>query len=152
MENNLLSKLRDIHLPDSVSVFPLAIGWYILIVIFIVIVFLFFFKLFQLKIKNYKINKIFLIIEQIENTKEKSDDFIADITILLKRVAKLKYSKENPQFLYGVEFLKFLDRKMNCNDFTQGAGKVLLNIYQKNDGSDYSDLVLLVKKWIRNTL
>ena len=152
MENNLLSQLRDIHYPNTISIFPLAIGWYILIFIFILFFILLIIKLLHLKIKHYKINKVYQIIDLIESNDSYSEDFLAHLTVLLKRVAKLKYAKEKPQLLYGVDFLKFLDSKINSDDFTNGAGRNLLNIYQKQTNFDNSDLIALVKKWIRTAL
>ena len=35
MENNSLADLKDLQLPDAVSIFPLAPGWYAVIILLV---------------------------------------------------------------------------------------------------------------------
>jgi hypothetical protein len=106
------------------------------------------------KKKRHLENEIFQILAEIEE-KSKCDSnqlILGDITILLKRVAILRFPEAKPQSLYEENWLKFLDKSGKTDDFTQGEGKVLANIYSRYYLVDNSNLIYVVKRWLRKVL
>jgi hypothetical protein len=155
MDNNLLNELKPIHLPNTVSIFPLAPGWYFVSAVVVIVGIILAIYVGNLRKKKRLLNnEIFQILAEIEKkSKCDSNQFIlGDITILLKRVAILRFPEAKPQSLYGENWLKFLDKSGKTDDFTQGEGKVLANIYSRYTLVDNSNLIFVVKRWLRKVL
>ena len=107
MENNSLADLKDIHLPAPYQYFlSHQGGWYIVLAVLFVIIILFIF-LWQMRrqVKQYKLKQVLVLLAQIEAKAESSDveqreEVLPEISILLKRVAREKFSELHPQNLF----------------------------------------------------
>lgn len=152
MNENSLSSLKPLHLPNAVSIFPLAIGWYLLLALIIIgiIITISYFVLRQKKLKK----QVYQLLAEIQNhaTPDNHNQVIAQVSILLKRVARLKFPKHKPENLFGEDWLIFLDKTGATKDFTKGSGRVLLNIYKNNSMINTNELFALTRKWLGRVL
>jgi hypothetical protein len=150
-----LAELKNIHLPEAVSIFPLAYGWYILLAIILLGALVLWWWLAKQKRKQRQISEIYRLLMEIENNTAilvEHNELLAKVTIFLKRVAQLKYPEQNPQQLLGEQWLNFLDSSGKTDQFTHGGGRVLLNLYQRDGGSNYTELFLVVRNWLKVVL
>jgi len=116
---NNLPEIRDIHIPDGVSLFPLAYGWWVIllavILLFVVI------KLIMWSIKTSKKHYALKKLKQIE-TKNPVTSAI-EISELLRRICTVKY--RNASAFYGKEWIDFLNSKTS-HPLSQNAAKLLM--------------------------
>lgn len=145
-----LSQLKDVHLPQAISIFPLAGGWYILTSLIIAaIVFGLWWKFVKNKYKKQKLEAYSLLAEIERN---QSKEMLCEVSILIKRVAILKFPEEQVHTLFGEEWLKFLDKTGKTTNFTHGEGRCLLNIYQSSKIENPVEFFLVVKQWLGEVL
>lgn len=146
-------ELRDIHLPDSVSWWPPAIGWWlVLFAIILCCVLVFWFrKRWLKKQRSAKVlagKELNLIHEKYHQHKDQKL-LIEDLSILLRRVCLSVYPRENSAGLTGENWLKFLDEVMDEKRFSQGAGRSLITApYEKDPEINVDELFDLCKDWI----
>ena len=157
MENNSLADLKDIHLPAPVSIFPLAPGWYIVLAVTLVIIILLILWQLRRTSKQYKLKQVLILLAQIEakaqaSEPEQREEVLPEISILLKRVAREKFSELHPQNLFGEKWLQFLDRSGKTTEFTSGTGRVLLDVYKRQSLENPQELLGVVKNWLRTVM
>lgn len=153
LQNPTLQSLRDIHLPDPISIWPLAPGWYVLAIIIIV-------GLIWLGIKIYK-NHQRSLIKKLALTQLKTlyaayqqqiqtpAQIAAAISILLRRVALAYFRREQIAGLQGQQWLEFLNASGNTQEFTATLGNVLLTApYQKHFSGSLDTLFQLSQQWV----
>jgi len=144
---NNLPEIHDIYIPNSVSVFPLAYGWWVILAIVIGSVFFIKFILWSIKTSKriYALKKL----KKIE-TNEPVDAAI-QISELLRRICAYKYKEASA--LYGNEWIAFLSNHCSVN-LSENAAKLLVfaPFMDKKDNSyDIStalELKTFCKTWI----
>lgn len=143
--------LRDIHLPTSISWWPLAFGWWVLVAaILTCLVLIILFVVRRLKPTLQKETfKALEVIEQKFIDSEDATHSIAELSALLRRVILSQNRTEQIAGITGRAWLELLDKNMDKPEFSQGCGQVLLaGPYQKcADKEDVSELIQLCKKW-----
>ena len=147
--------LRDIHLPEPVSWWPLAPGWWILLFLIIVIIAG---AVFFVKRRNAKrISAIVLAkkeIERIQNEFNLNQDksFLArELSELLRRVSISIFPRKDTASLTGETWLVFLDEYSDDKSFNKGLGRVLIDApYQSSPQYDSDSLIVLVSGWIES--
>lgn len=150
MENNSLADLKDLQLPDAVSIFPLAPGWYAVIILLVLIALaLGYWQIRNLR-KQRKVANIVGLLDSIEL--QDNPQLLAEVSILLKRVAREKFPEQQPQNLFGEKWLQFLDSSGKTTEFTQGAGRILLEVYQNKALENPSACLAVVKAWLKVVL
>lgn len=153
MESNSLANLKDLQLPEAVSVFPLAPGWYG--VIFIIILLMLALSYWQMRrlAHQRKVASIVELLTLIEQQNSSSGtQLLAEVAILLKRVAREKFPEQQPQNLFGEPWLQFLDSSGKTTQFTQGAGRILLEVYQNKPLENPQALFKVVRAWLKVVL
>tara|TARA_Y100001970_G_C14095387_1_gene782371 strand:- start:306 stop:791 length:486 start_codon:yes stop_codon:yes gene_type:complete len=149
---DLIYKLKDIHIPQAISYWPPAPGWWILLGLnFLIIIFLGLF--FLRRYKRFKLKKEALkILEDIQNNFEKNNndtESLKRLSILIRRIALTFYSREEIASLQGLDWLNFLDKSGKTEDFSKGLGVIFgEEIYKKNNKIHSQSLFLIVRKWI----
>jgi hypothetical protein len=149
----LLNQLRDIHLPDAISYWPFAPGWYILFfLIFIATPYLIWFLIKKRKLDLYK-KTIFLALEKLG--KEKN---ISQIATLLKRIAINRHGNK-VACLQGREWIAFLEKtkQKKSASFESELGELLIKAsYQKNvsetDQQKLPALMGLITQWVKKNV
>lgn len=147
MENNSLADLKDLQLPDAVSIFPLAPGWYAVIILLVLIALaLGYWQIRRLR-KQRKVANIVWLLDSIEL--QDNPQLLAEVSILLKRVAREKFPEQQPQNLFGEKWLQFLDSSGKTTAFTQGSGRILLDVYQNKALGNPAACLAVVKAWLK---
>lgn len=155
MEQDL--PLRDIYLPDPISWWPLAPGWWGLLALFIVLILVLFWMFSRNKnrSKNKQLGSI--VKQKLAQLKQVDDDkvFVEQLSVLLKGVAIERYGADVAG-LSGDKWLRFLDAHWADNvmrddkqSFRNGAGQILVTApYQKQVSIDRQALLQLVTEWL----
>lgn len=146
--------LRDIHLPDDVSMWPLAYGWWILAGI--IIVTLIASWLWYKKIQAKKFAAITLarkelnIVKQKLATNEDPKSIINELSILLRRLTISTFPRTETASLTGTAWLNFLDEAIDDKAFDTEEGKILIEgPYRPNvSRSEVEPLITLCDGWI----
>ena len=121
--------LRDIHLPEPVSWWPPAPGWWILLAMLIVTL-----AASGWLYRRWRQRRILRELEAqldtIKNDYQQHQDgatTIAQLSVLLRRACISFFPRQDVAALTGENWLAFLDRLSNSRDYSAGAGKVLLD-------------------------
>lgn len=150
-----LDQLADIHLPDSVSWWPLAPGWWILIALFIAItVGLFFWRKRKVK-RRYRHHAITLLQQAYAQYQrdQQAAVYLQQASELLRRVARTSYGSTFDASIKGDAWLHWLDQTCPTvkQQFANGSGQILLTgPYQKNPQVDVDQLHKLCLEWIQH--
>ena len=106
-----LAQLRDIHLPEPVSWWPPAPGWWLvaLIILAVIITLVYFLRRRFLKNKYRKValNKLSLL---ESHNKDNALGTLEEISAILRRVAMQTYGRQSVAPLAGDSWLEFLDK------------------------------------------
>ena len=146
-------ELRDIHLPDPVSWWPPALGWWMALLVTLLFVILFFWlrKHWLEKKRSAKVlarQELELIQKQYQQHSDQLQ-LVEDLSVLLRRTCLSVFPREDSAGLTGEKWLKFLDDVMNDQHFSQGAGESLITApYEKDPKIDTDELFSLCKDWI----
>jgi len=150
-------QLHDIHLPDDPNMWPLAIGWWILIVLAVILICLLFLKLKKyLYLKKHKRmlrNEYDVLEKKLSTAPDKS--LIAETNVLLRRLALAYYPEQNIASLTGSDWLTFLDGSGNTHDFSRGAGRILIDApYRSSQLENYNgdEFIPLIRNWVNRTI
>lgn len=148
--DNSLEQLKDLHLPAEVSVFPLATGWYCLIIFLFAIFAGGLFIFWKRRNNKRQQQNIYKMLGAIESAN--SSEALTETSILIKRVAIMKFPEQKPQMLFGEQLLLFLDETGKTTEFTTGDGRNLLMIYQKQSIQNPEKFFALIRKWLEAVL
>ena len=153
----LLQQLMDIKQPEIIFWWPLAPGWWSLIVLLLfglpgVLFFIHHYK----PIRREALSEL-LKLEQSFLSSHDTTRFAMDISVLLRRVALAKYEQEEVAGLTGNKWLAFLDAQGKTTEFTHGVGHILIDVpYQcekkrkQDERFNERTLIKLVRDWIRS--
>lgn len=147
--------LRDIHLPDTVSWWPPAIGWWLLLALLIVTVITF--TILWIKRIRRRRSPVFLArlsFEQIKKEYAATGDkieLVRNLSILLRRTVISINSRKDTAALTGHDWLQYLDKYMEGKPFSEGPGQVLVTLpYQSSINVETDTLLQLVDKWCQS--
>lgn len=145
--------LRDIHLPDPVSWWPLAPGWWALLLLLVSAVLLT--AYFIRRYRNHKISALYLANQELEriktdfNINQDKSNLVKELSELIRRLSISIFPREESAGLTGEEWLKFLDQYSAKNEFDNGIGRVLIEApYQADPEFHSNELIGLVSTWI----
>jgi len=152
-QTNPLDELADIHLPDGVSWWPFAPGWWILIALaFITIVAIYYWRRHQQRNKYrylalQELQKVYQNFQQHPST----SIYLQQLSNILRRTALSAYPTQFNASIKGDEWLRWLDAHCTSlqDSFAQGTGQVLLvGPYQKTPQVDAHALHQLCTHWV----
>lgn len=148
---NTSQELRGIHLPEPISWWPPAPGWWLLTAIALFVVLLIFQKWRRskrFKARNQAIDEALRMIKALDPQQDES--VAKDLSRILRRVAVTIYGRKHTAGLVGEEWLQFLDQKGKGKDFSQGLGRVFAALPYQNKEPKYArKLIALAEKWVR---
>lgn len=150
--NPELQKLKDIHLPHPINMWPMAPGWIILFALVIGLFCYFIYFLYQRNRKRHTIKFALARLKKLKDLMTENPDNIniaAEISTLLRRTALYYFRREDIAGLSGNDWLLFLNRSGKTSQFTEEAGRLLLDApYRKNNITDLSPLFALTHTWL----
>lgn len=150
-----LLQLRDVHAPPPPQFWPPAPGWWLLAALAIASALLlgrYAYRRYRLRRQRQRIIGALLDLEQgFEHAK--APDFVAQVSVLLRRVALSRFPRARVASLSGQEWLRFLDETGGGGRFSCAPGKVLASgPYQPHAEVDARALVELARDWIEHSL
>lgn len=154
LQNNTLA-LRDIHLPEPVSWWPPAPGWWLLPGV-IALVFIIYYLLKKIR-RGKRIKKEALAeFEKIRMTYRNDMNaalLARSISTLLRRVCISYYPHTNVPGMTGEQWLDFLDSTADTKGFQTDSGKILATApylpQRKCQSYDADTLLSLCEVWIQ---
>lgn len=148
-----LDQLADIHLPDSVSWWPLASGWWALLALLVIVLIAVLLWRRRLKQNHYRklaqqeLDAIYSSYQSTQNAAK----FLHDISVLLRRTALTAHPKTFNASIKGQAWLDWLDSVcLNpIAQFNSESGQQLLTAsYQKDPQIDAAALYHLSRFWL----
>ena len=145
MQQNPLDQLKDIHLPDPISIWPLGMGWWILIALIICFVAL---TVWWIKKNQWKrvAKQQLLSYEPVASV-----DYYYQINRSLKQIAVQRFGSQCAQ-LSGRRWLEFLDDQLKDPLFSREVpefGEAPDNPNAKPDPESVQRIALLWLKKLR---
>lgn len=155
MENNLdLSQLRGLHMPLEPDFFPLAVGWWIALIAFIVVLIASISLAFHFWFapKRQALHEL----EQLRlEYAQKNVIFAKEVSKLLKRVAILKWGRDEVANLSGPQWSAFLLEKGNKTLTFNQANLIAYSTYLPPSSVEpisVKELNQATVKWIKHVL
>ena len=151
--------LRDIHPPAPASIWPLAPGWWLVIILTPILILLLFYlsKLISLLYKRLKqqtvsksATKMLAGIRNAQSTDSRQT--LVALSALLRRVAISTTGRADVAGLNGAAWLTYLDTPFPDQPFSQGIGRCLADgHYRPNPPTetDLDALFQLCERWIK---
>ena len=147
--------LRDIHAAAAPTFWPPAPGWWVLallLVVMLILITLWSFRRYHVyRLKCHIMDEIELLSDcYIDNTEE----LTSRLSMLLRRIALRRYSRERVASLTGSDWLRFLDETGGNGDFERGVGQILeIGPYQPHSGELPAEALLaLARRWAKQNL
>jgi len=147
-----VSDLRDIHLPDPVSFWPPALGWWIALLVGIGLIALavWAFRRFRtptvLRTAHHELQGL----RESYAANQQNHTLTLGLSRLLRRYAMAVYGRERVAGLTGQQWLAFLNEKGLTRQFTEGAGKVLVSVpYGSQESVQGLELIATVERWLK---
>jgi len=154
-----LAQLKDIHLPEPVSWWPLAWGWWLLIGLLLVLSVTGLWLWLRHRRRNRYRHQALAKLEQAYQAYLETGDtagYLQNLNQLLRRALLSAWpAPENQRLttLSGEHWLAFLDASLpgKTNDFSQGVGRALLaGPYQPQPQADVEALHKLGQEWLKH--
>ncbi len=147
--------LRDIHLPDAVSGWPPAIGWWLLPLIILLLALLIYkapeyIKKYKQRHKKIAYKKIALQeLKTISENDLQAGDTLRHISGLLRRIALSYLPRENVAALTGNQWIEQLNKLSSQAVFSDEISELLINAtYQAKISFDRQALISCCEQWI----
>lgn len=147
--------LKDIHLPPSPELWPPAPGWWLLVICLIVLLSLLSVWLYRQWRHRRMQKEVLVTLESLGGnySDAQTPQFLAALSILLRRVALMKYPRRQVAALTGRDWLSFLDLHGGEGQYSNGVGKVLAEgPYVRHSEVDKDALLALSRKWIKQNM
>lgn len=142
--------LNDIHVPEQISNFPIAYGWWILAILILLMMIVTLVKV-QKNRKRQKIKKQALA--QLKNNKNMSNN---DLISLLKWAAMHYFSRAQLAKLYGDSLQQFLSQQLpekHRNSFTQLSEQAFKTQYQAHVQNEIDpNFIQATQLWLSKAL
>jgi hypothetical protein len=131
------------------DVFPLAVGWYIVIGI-ILLTFIFIAYLIKTKKKNYTRYALHLLDDILLHYKKDKDlsHYLQQINALLKKVSIKVYGRNDVSFLSGEQWISFINQHADTPLSTNDAYLLQMGPYNPNLDGNHKSLHQFVQTWI----
>ncbi len=146
-----LSQLRDIHLPDSIGWWPIAPGWYLLVIVSIVALMSVLFFLNRYYVNGRARRQALRLLAMFQQQYERDANAqlsAARVSELLKRVALVYFPREKVAGLQGESWIAFLTNTASGLDFNCVRTELLETPYQPMMDCDLHRLFTVARAWI----
>lgn len=149
---NPLADLRDIHLPEPVSWWPPAPGWWLLAALTLVVI-AGLLWLWRYRRRSTPRRAALAELARLRAAFRRDGDGTAvatGISALLRRLALAHFPRTQVAGLVGDAWLQFLDRTGGDNQFSAGPGRALIRApYRPTEAFEIEALLNVVETWIK---
>ncbi|MDX1345236.1 MAG: DUF4381 domain-containing protein [Sedimenticolaceae bacterium] len=145
-------QLRDIHLPPPPDFWPPAPGWWFVAAILVLLVAWILFLLWRRARLQRAQRRLLALLDELDLTGKHEPRKLAQLSILLRRIALMHYPRTEVAGLTGEAWLRFLDSSGGNGGFTRGPGHVLAEgPYMSELPGEYDPvgITALVRDWVR---
>lgn len=143
-----LSQLHDIHLPTSVSWWPLAVGWWLLLGLLVMLALLGYLFYRRRRQQRWR-REALVMLQQLQQQPLTPKELVVELSQLLRRVAITRFPREEVAALTGERWLAFLDQQMKIPGFQQQGRALITAPYSATVEVDLGGLYALCERWIR---
>lgn len=144
--------LRDIHIPEAISWWPPAVGWWLILVLVPLLLGILYW-LYQRLTRKTALKTARKLLKALKNDPSLDDlAKIAQLSALLRRVAISTDTRSQVAGLTGQHWLRYLDGSVKGTPFSEGPGRVFLDAhYQKSAPSEpaIQDVFQLCEDWLK---
>lgn len=149
-----LAQLRDVHLPDPLSIWPPAPGWFLLAALIIGgmlgIVYIIYRHWKKQTPKRQALKQLNELAFRYQQNKQAAL-IIPELSILLRRLALAYFPRIETAGLCGNEWLTFLNTTGNTSAFTDKISTILTDApYQKEPSQELSETFIICRQWIKS--
>ncbi len=147
--SDLGERIREIKLPEGVSGWPPAPGWWLLagLILLAVVVAIALYR--RRALRRAALRELERLRRDYQSIGDPSA-LAAGLSKLLRRVALARATRVSVAGLRGEAWLGYLDRTGRTRDFSGGPGRVLRTLPYSGDGElEASALLSLARRWIR---
>ncbi len=146
----LLQSIRDIQVPDGVAWWPPALGWWLLAATLTALAAaLAIYQQRRSRLRRVATAELSAITERFEQHQDRGR-LAMEISILLRRIALVRYPTESVAALSGMEWLGFLEERGAGFLGSEAKCNLAQAPYAKNPEYDSEWLLDLAGRWIRN--
>lgn len=152
--STLLSQLKDIHAPEPISFWPLAIGWWLLIILSIIVISSLFYLVLRKRLKNTWKRQAIQSFKELSSSYRETPS--ADNLLAINRLLKQAYSsaKNNRDYLHLCESdwaaaLKTIRQKDSSILHDQEITILSRDIYARETGKLDSAALERISHWIK---
>lgn len=147
-----LAQLKDIHLPEPISWWPLAPGWYVLMLLALVIVILISHSIYKRRTNALAKRKALELLKVYKEQYEKDSNAqlaSARISELLRRVALVYYPRTEVASIHGIAWVEFLNKTGKKIDFNPVKSMLLDSPFKTAESVNLKPLFARAEQWIR---
>lgn len=134
--------LRDLHLPEAVSWWPLAPGWWIVFGLLLVLAGFLLQRYLERRARDAARRDALRQLDDLLNEYEAHRNvvsFAARVSALLRRVMLAYAPRQHVAGLTGEDWLAWLDQDLAHPQFVAGPGRALLDLPYRNPASETID-------------
>ena len=135
--------LRDLHLPDAVGWWPLAPGWWVLLLLLVVTLGYGLYRAYRSRQHNAARRFALRELSRFEAEYLEHRDPVRlgkELSALLRRSMLAYADRDEVAGLTGEAWLEWLDKEMPLPYFHTDGGKSLLQLPYRDPGGDFSDV------------
>lgn len=151
-EPDPLTQLRDIHLPDPVGWWPLAPGWYVLMIVLLLILMFISYRIYQRHVNGLAKNKALELLKIYKDQYDKDRNAqiaSARISELLRRVALVYYPRAQVASIHGDDWIEFLNTTSKNIDFRPVKAMLLDSPFKTAETVHLKPLFSRADQWIK---
>ncbi len=150
-DTNPLANLRDIHLPEAVSIWPLGPGYYALLAL-VIVVLLLIIKHRHHRNRTAPKREALLTLTKIETSYHEGAPpklVAAEVNHLLKQVALVYHPRTDVAGLHSVDWLSFLESTSRNIDFKSVQAGLVDTPFNPDSEEDLDALLSAARRWIQ---
>ena len=151
-QNPLLEQLRPDILPDPVSGWPPAPGWWLLAAIVLLALLFIVYRLIRFYMSRRYRRRALKAVKHLHRSSGnmKPASLLGHYNRILKQASLTAYPEQDVAGLHGIQWLTFLDQAASTNGFTHGHGRALgTTRFAPAPEVDIEGLYQLTCHWIR---
>lgn len=139
-----LAALRPLHVPEPISWWPPAVGWWLLIFAVLALLIVIYRYWRRMAPQRAALRELKILLKNPDNHP------VAMLNQLLKRYALVCWPATTVASLSGKDWLEFLDSNGGNGKFSAGPGQILLTDPYQKQSVDLNELAALAHQWIKS--
>ncbi len=147
-----LAQLKDIHLPEHIGWWPLAPGWYLVILLILFLIITLSYLAYKRHANALAKNQALQLLSSYKEQYEKDRNAqlaSARISELLRRVALVYYPRSEVASLHGDTWVEFLNQTSKGIDFKPVKSMLLDSPFKTSETVNLKPLITRAQRWIK---